>query len=73
MRGTCGNARGEYGDLLRAFGKGSDDVDAFHRFQFADLLKANFKFSGGNDSSDGIGFNLLALVFNLVGDSKLRK
>ena len=73
MLRCCWDGCCENDDPLRAWRQLSDDIDALHGPQFTDLLESNFYFSGGDDSTNRVGFNLPAFGFDLIGDSELGK
>ena len=52
---TAGDAGGKHRDLLQFVRQRTDDVDAFHRLQFADLLEADLGLAARDDLADRRG------------------
>src|SRR5579864_3695536 len=71
MHRRCGNARRKHDDFLSAERQWAHDVDSLYRAQFADLLKANLKFSCRDYSADRVRLDFPALGLDLVADSQL--
>src|SRR5476651_575992 len=70
LLGTGGNAGRIDGWLLNFGWNWPDDVNARHRAQRADRLKADLRFTTRNHLSDRLGRDHAALVLDLIGDAK---
>ena len=71
---ALGNCRRENRHLLRAFGQRSDDGDARHGLELADLLEPDLHVAARNRIADTlVRFDHLALRLDLLGDAKARE